>query len=171
MKKKSIHRYLNRHTAYVIVHPDEYAIGVSPITGQKANLFMLRLKGRIRILLKEHVVVYLLNLAQETLAPPAYLNEFQQKKNFHVIPVFKDDSIDAQVLRLRMALMKFTGLEQIIFTGGWQNACLKYTMNNTLRGIPRIKFVERVDGPLAAQVCFESNTVDVIVRVDHEFVF
>jgi hypothetical protein len=171
MKKKSIHRCLNQHTAYVIVHPDEYAIGVSPITGQNANIFMVRLKCRIRILLKEHVIVYLLNLDQETLAPPAYLNEFQQQKNFHVIPVFKDDSIDAQVLRLRMALTEFSGLKQIVFTGGWQNACLKYTLNNTLSGIPRIRFVERVDRPLTAKVCFEGKTIDVIVRVDHEFVF
>jgi len=171
MRKKTIYKYLNRHTAYVIVHPDEYAIGVSPISGQNANSFMIRLKGRIRLLLKKHVTVYLLNLALETLDPPAYLNNFQQHKNFHVIPVLKGDAMDAQVLRLRMALMEFTGLEQIVFTGGWQNACLKYTLNHTLSGIPRIQFVDKVHRPLTAQVCFESKTVDVIVRLDHEFVF
>jgi hypothetical protein len=171
MKKKSTHKYLNRHTAYVIVHPDEYAIGVSPITGQNANSFMIRLKDRIRILLKKRVRVYQLNLALDTSDPPAYLNEFQQHDNFQVIPVLKNDTIDAQVLRLRMALIEFTGMKQIVFTGGWQNACLKYTLNHTLNGISRIRFVDRVDVPLMAQVSFESKTVDVIVWVDHEFVF
>jgi hypothetical protein len=171
MKKKSIHRYLNPHTAYVIVHPDEYAIGVSPITGQNVDSYMIRLKGRIRILLKEHVTVYLLNLDVETIDPPSYLIEFRQHNNFHVIPVFKNDAIDAQAIRLRKALMAFTGLEQIVFTGGWQNACLKYTLNHTLSGIPRIRFVDRIDCPLTAQVCFESKTVNVIVRMDHEFIF
>jgi len=171
MKKKSILRYLNHHTAYVIVHPDEFAIGLSPISGQKVNSFMLRLKGQIRRLLKKDVTVYLLNLAMETLDPPAYLNEFQPHKNFHVIPVLKDDAVDSQVIRLLMALMAFSGLEQIVFTGGWQNACLKYTINNTLSGTPRIQFVDKIDGPLTAQVSFENKTVDVIVRVDHEFIF
>jgi len=171
MKKKSIHKYLDRHTAYVIVHPDEFAIGVSPITGQNPNSYMISLKDRIRTLLKKRIKIYQLNLALETLDPPDYLNEFQQHYNYHVIPVFKDDAIDSQVLRLRMALMAFTGLEQIVFTGGWQNACLKYTLNNTLSGIPRIKFVDKVDGPLKAQITFERTTADVIVRVDHEFVF
>ncbi|ETR69058.1 MAG: hypothetical protein OMM_04185 [Candidatus Magnetoglobus multicellularis str. Araruama] len=132
---------------------------------------MISLKNRIRTLLKKHVRVYLLNLALETLDPPPYLNDFQKHNNFHVIPVFKDDAIDSQVRRLQMALMAFTRLEQIVFTGGWHNACLKYTLNNTLSGIPRIQFVDRIDHPLAAQVCFESKTVHVIVRVDHEFVF
>jgi len=171
MKKKSIHRYLTPHTAYVIVHPDEFAIGVSSITGQNVDSYMVRLKGRIRILLKEQVSVYLLNLDMGTLDPPAYLNKFRQYKNFHVIPVFKGDPIDAQALRLRKALVAFTGLEQIVFTGGWQNACLKYTLNHTLSGIHRVQFVDRIDCPLTAQVSFESKTVDVIVRVDHEFIF
>jgi len=32
-----------------------------------------------------------------------------------MIPALKDDAIDAQVIRLRMVLMEFTGLDQIVF--------------------------------------------------------
>ncbi len=172
MKETFSRKQLNRGTAYVIVHPDEYAIQVSMETKQAVEGYKNRLKQRIRLLLNDNVSIYLLNLATDTLAqPPPYLDGFQRERRFYVIPAIKDDPVNAQSTRLLRALAEFEGLRRIVFTGGWRNACLKHTLNHTLAGIPRIPLVERVTAPLDAQFVFEDRRFDIIAEIDHAFVF
>ncbi len=171
MKETFSRKQLNRGTAYVIVHPDEYAIQVSMATKDAVEGYKNRLKQRIRLLLNDNVSIYLLNLAVGILTPPPYLDGFQRERRFYVIPAIKDDPMDAQSTRLRRALAEFEGLRRVVFTGGWRNACLKHTLNHTLAGIPRIRFVEKVTAPLDAQVCFENRSFDITAEIDHAFVF
>ena len=158
-------------TAYVIVHPDDFALSLKKTAKQDTTKYKFLLKQRVRKLLNSRVSVYLLNLDLDSLDPPAFLSEFQGEKRFYIIPTLKKDSVDSQANRLKFELSKFIGLKKIIFTGGWRNACLKHTLNNTITGIQRISFIEKIDKPFKAQLHYKKSKMDVIVMCDHEFIF
>ncbi|MGA0886828.1 MAG: hypothetical protein ACO3S0_02775, partial [bacterium] len=115
--------------AYVVVHADEYAIQASRLVKNSQD-FQISLRQHLQKLLQEQVNVILLNLQKTEQQPPKFLRSLGDQVT--VIPSLEQDSINAQSERLSEYLVRQRGLKQLVFTGGWKNACLKHTLRRTV---------------------------------------
>lgn len=157
-----------RKTAYIIVHPDDFALNVSDKICDIES-YKLRLVKKIKDLLKLRVNVVLLNLTAGVDYFPGFLLEV--KGRIAVIPSLNNDKPNAQVVRLKRLINSIEKIDHLIFTGGWKNACLKHTINHTITETERIRFVDKVSTPIKATFKFQSICKKVVVEVDQDFVF
>jgi hypothetical protein len=160
----------NHRLAYVVVHADEYAIRVSSQVPEPL-LFQAQLLDRLEGLLANNVNVFLLNLSKNEFHPPPFLRSLVEQ--VVVIPSLDVDGVNDQARRLRQQLVNYRKVRDVVFTGGWKNACLKHTLNQTIipQGASRVRLVDEIHRPFEAIVQFEQRLLPVMVSIDHAFVF
>ena len=156
--------------AYVVVHADEYAIQASRLVKNSQD-FQKSLQQHLQKLLQEQVNVILLNLQKTEQQPPKFLRSLEDQVT--VIPSLDQDSINAQSERLSEYLMRQRGLKQLVFTGGWKNACLKHTLRRTVmtKDPFELGIMDEIYHPVSGVVEYGKQRLEVMVTVDHDFVF
>ena len=156
--------------AYVVVHADEYAIQASRLVKNSQD-FQISLRQHLQKLLQEQVNVILLNLQKTEQQPPKFLRSLEDQVT--VIPSLDQDSINAQSERLSEYLVRQRGLKQLVFTGGWKNACLKHTLRRTVmtKDPFELGIMDEIYHPVSGVVEYGKQRLEVMVTVDHDFVF
>ena len=156
--------------AYVVVHADEYAIQASRLVKNSQD-FQISLRQHLQKLLQEQVNVILLNLQKTEQQPPKFLRSLGSQVT--VIPSLEQDSINAQSERLSEYLVRQRGLKQLVFTGGWKNACLKHTLRRTVmtKDPFELGIMDEIYHPVSGVVEYGKQRLEVMVTVDHDFVF
>ena len=156
--------------AYVVVHADEYAIQASRLVKNSQD-FQISLRQHLQKLLQEQVNVILLNLQKTEQQPPEFLRSLGSQVT--VIPSLEQDSINAQSERLSEYLVRQRGLKQLVFTGGWKNACLKHTLRRTVitKDPFELGIMDEIHHPVSGVVEYGKQRLEVMVTVDHDFVF
>ena len=156
--------------AYVVVHADEYAIQASRLVKNSQD-FQISLRQHLQKLLQEQVNVILLNLQKTEQQPPKFLRSLEDQVT--VIPSLDQDSINAQSERLSEYLVRQRGLKQLVFTGGWKNACLKHTLRRTVmtKDPFELGIMDDIHHPVSGVVEYGKQRLEVMVTVDHNFVF
>ncbi len=156
--------------AYVVVHADEYAIQASRLVKNSQD-FQKSLQQHLQKLLQEQVNVILLNLQKTEQQPPKFLRSLGDQVT--VIPSLEQDSINAQSERLSEYLVRQRGLKQLVFTGGWKNACLKHTLRRTVmtKDPFELGIMDEIHRPVSGVVEYGKQRLEVMVEVDHDFVF
>ena len=156
--------------AYVVVHADEYAIQASRLVKNSQD-FQISLRQHLQKLLQEQVNVILLNLQKTEQQPPKFLRSLGDQVT--VIPSLEQDSINAQSERLSEYLVRQRGLKQLVFTGGWKNACLKHTLRRTVitKDPFELGIMDDIHHPVSGVVEHGKQRLEVMVTVDHDFVF
>ncbi len=156
--------------AYVVVHADEYAIQASRLVKNSQD-FQISLRQHLQKLLQEQVNVILLNLQKTEQQPPKFLRSLGSQVT--VIPSLEQDSINAQSERLSEYLVWQRGLKQLVFTGGWKNACLKHTLRRTVitKDPFELGIMDEIHHPVSGVVEYGKQRLEVMVTVDHDFVF
>ena len=156
--------------AYVVVHADEYAIQASRLVKNSQD-FQKSLQQHLQKLLQEQVNVILLNLQKTEQQPPKFLRSLEDQVT--VIPSLDQDSINAQSERLSEYLVRQRGLKQLVFTGGWKNACLKHTLRRTVitKDPFELGIMDDIHHPVSGVVEYGKQRLEVMVTVDHDFVF
>ena len=156
--------------AYVVVHADEYAIQASRLVKNSQD-FQISLRQHLQKLLQEQVNVILLNLQKTEQQPPKFLRSLGDQVT--VIPSLEQDSINAQSERLSEYLVRQRGLKQLVFTGGWKNACLKHTLRRTVitKDPFELGIMDDIHHPVSGVVEYGKQRLEVMVTVDHNFVF
>ncbi|MEY3043518.1 MAG: hypothetical protein RL242_360 [Pseudomonadota bacterium] len=156
--------------AYVVVHADEYAIQASRLVKNSQD-FQISLRQHLQKLLQEQVNVILLNLQKTEQQPPKFLRSLGSQVT--VIPSLEQDSINAQSERLSEYLVRQRGLKQLVFTGGWKNACLKHTLRRTVmtKDPFELGIMDEIYHPVSGVVEHGKQRLEVMVTVDHDFVF
>lgn len=156
--------------AYVVVHADEYAIQASRLVKNSQD-FQKSLQQHLQKLLQEQVNVILLNLQKTEQQPPKFLRSLGSQVT--VIPSLEQDSINAQSERLSEYLVRQRGLKQLVFTGGWKNACLKHTLRRTVitKDPFELGIMDEIHHPVSGVVEYGKQRLEVMVTVDHDFVF
>lgn len=156
--------------AYVVVHADEYAIQASRLVKNSQD-FQKSLQQHLQKLLQEQVNVILLNLQKTEQQPPKFLRSLEDQVT--VIPSLDQDSINAQSERLSEYLVRQRGLKQLVFTGGWKNACLKHTLRRTVmtKDPFELGIMDEIHRPVSGVVEYGKQRLEVMVEVDHDFVF
>ncbi len=156
--------------AYVVVHADEYAIQASRLVKNSQD-FQKSLQQHLQKLLQEQVNVILLNLQKTEQQPPKFLRSLGDQVT--VIPSLEQDSINAQSERLSEYLVRQRGLKQLVFTGGWKNACLKHTLRRTVmtKDPFELGIMDEIYHPVSGVVEYGKQRLEVMVTVDHNFVF
>ncbi len=156
--------------AYVVVHADEYAIQASRLVKNSQD-FQKSLQQHLQKLLQEQVNVILLNLQKTEQQPPKFLRSLGSQVT--VIPSLEQDSINAQSERLSEYLVWQRGLKQLVFTGGWKNACLKHTLRRTVmtKDPFELGIMDEIHHPVSGVVEYGKQRLEVMVTVDHDFVF
>ena len=156
--------------AYVVVHADEYAIQASRLVKNSQD-FQISLRQHLQKLLQEQVNVILLNLQKTEQQPPKFLRSLGDQVT--VIPSLEQDSINAQSERLSEYLVRQRGLKQLVFTGGWKNACLKHTLRRTVmtKDPFELGIMDEIYHPVSGVVEYGKQRLEVMVTVDHNFVF
>ena len=156
--------------AYVVVHADEYAIQASRLVKNSQD-FQISLRQHLQKLLQEQVNVILLNLQKTEQQPPKFLRSLEDQ--VAVIPSLEQDSINAQSERLSEYLVRQRGLKQLVFTGGWKNACLKHTLRRTVitKDPFELGIMDEIYHPVSGVVESGKQRLEVMVTVDHNFVF
>ena len=156
--------------AYVVVHADEYAIQASRLVKNSQD-FQKSLQQHLQKLLQEQVNVILLNLQKTEQQPPKFLRSLEDQVT--VIPSLDQDSINAQSERLSEYLVRQRGLKQLVFTGGWKNACLKHTLRRTVitKDPFELGIMDKIHHPVSGVVEYGKQRLEVMVEVDHDFVF
>ena len=156
--------------AYVVVHADEYAIQASRLVKNSQD-FQISLRQHLQKLLQEQVNVILLNLQKTEQQPPKFLRSLGDQVT--VIPSLEQDSINAQSERLSEYLVRQRGLKQLVFTGGWKNACLKHTLRRTVmtKDPFELGIMDEIHRPVSGVVEYGKQRLEVMVTVDHDFVF
>ena len=156
--------------AYVVVHADEYAIQASRLVKNSQD-FQKSLQQHLQKLLQEQVNVILLNLQKTEQQPPKFLRSLGSQVT--VIPSLEQDSINAQSERLSEYLVRQRGLKQLVFTGGWKNACLKHTLRRTVitKDPFELGIMDEIHHPVSGVVEYGKQRLEVMVTVDHNFVF
>ena len=156
--------------AYVVVHADEYAIQASRLVKNSQD-FQKSLQQHLQKLLQEQVNVILLNLQKTEQQPPEFLRSLGSQVT--VIPSLEQDSINAQSERLSEYLVRQRGLKQLVFTGGWKNACLKHTLRRTVitKDPFELGIMDKIHHPVSGVVEYGKQRLEVMVEVDHDFVF
>jgi len=156
--------------AYVVVHADEYAIQASRLVKNSQD-FQKSLQQHLQKLLQEQVNVILLNLQKTEQQPPKFLRSLEDQVT--VIPSLDQDSINAQSERLSEYLVRQRGLKQLVFTGGWKNACLKHTLRRTVmtKDPFELGIMDEIYHPVSGVVEYGKQRLEVMVTVDHDFVF
>ena len=156
--------------AYVVVHADEYAIQASRLVKNSQD-FQKSLQQHLQKLLQEQVNVILLNLQKTEQQPPKFLRSLGDQVT--VIPSLDQDSINAQSERLSEYLVRQRGLKQLVFTGGWKNACLKHTLRRTVmtKDPFELGIMDEIHHPVSGVVEYGKQRLEVMVTVDHDFVF
>ena len=156
--------------AYVVVHADEYAIQASRLVKNSQD-FQKSLQQHLQKLLQEQVNVILLNLQKTEQQPPKFLRSLEDQVT--VIPSLDQDSINAQSERLSEYLVRQRGLKQLVFTGGWKNACLKHTLRRTVmtKDPFELGIMDEIHHPVSGVVEYGKQRLEVMVTVDHDFVF
>ena len=156
--------------AYVVVHADEYAIQASRLVKNSQD-FQISLRQHLQKLLQEQVNVILLNLQKTEQQPPEFLRSLGSQVT--VIPSLEQDSINAQSERLSEYLVRQRGLKQLVFTGGWKNACLKHTIRRTVmtKDPFELGIMDEIHHPVSGVVEYGKQRLEVMVTVDHDFVF
>ena len=156
--------------AYVVVHADEYAIQASRLVKNSQD-FQKSLRQHLQKLLQEQVNVILLNLQKTEQQPPKFLRSLEDQVT--VIPSLDQDSINAQSERLSEYLVRQRGLKQLVFTGGWKNACLKHTLRRTVmtKDPFELGIMDEIYHPVSGVVEYGKQRLEVMVTVDHDFVF
>ena len=156
--------------AYVVVHADEYAIQASRLVKNSQD-FQKSLQQHLEKLLQEQVNVILLNLQKTEQQPPKFLRSLGSQVT--VIPSLEQDSINAQSERLSEYLVRQRGLKQLVFTGGWKNACLKHTLRRTVmtKDPFELGIMDEIHRPVSGVVEYGKQRLEVMVEVDHDFVF
>ena len=156
--------------AYVVVHADEYAIQASRLVKNSQD-FQKSLQQHLQKLLQEQVNVILLNLQKTEQQPPKFLRSLEDQVT--VIPSLEQDSINAQSERLSEYLVRQRGLKQLVFTGGWKNACLKHTLRRTVmtKDPFELGIMDEIHRPVSGVVEYGKQRLEVMVEVDHDFVF
>jgi len=156
--------------AYVVVHADEYAIQASRLVKNSQD-FQISLRQHLQKLLQEQVNVILLNLQKTEQQPPKFLRSLGSQVT--VIPSLEQDSINAQSERLSEYLVRQRGLKQLVFTGGWKNACLKHTLRRTVitKDPFELGIMDDIHHPVSGVVEYGKQRLEVMVTVDHDFVF
>jgi len=156
--------------AYVVVHADEYAIQASRLVKNSQD-FQKSLQQHLQKLLQEQVNVILLNLQKTEQQPPKFLRSLGSQVT--VIPSLEQDSINAQSERLSEYLVRQRGLKQLVFTGGWKNACLKHTLRRTVitKDPFELGIMDEIYHPVSGVVEYGKQRLEVMVTVDHDFVF
>ena len=156
--------------AYVVVHADEYAIQASRLVKNSQD-FQKSLQQHLQKLLQEQVNVILLNLQKTEQQPPKFLRSLEDQVT--VIPSLDQDSINAQSERLSEYLVRQRGLKQLVFTGGWKNACLKHTLRRTVmtKDPFELGIMDEIHHPVSGVVEYGKQRLEVMVEVDHDFVF
>ncbi len=156
--------------AYVVVHADEYAIQASRLVKNSQD-FQKSLQQHLQKLLQEQVNVILLNLQKTEQQPPKFLRFLEDQVT--VIPSLDQDSINAQSERLSEYLVRQKGLKQLVFTGGWKNACLKHTLRRTVmtKDPFELGIMDEIHHPVSGVVEYGKQRLEVLVTVDHDFVF
>ena len=152
--------------AYVVVHADEYAIQASRLVKNSQN-FQKSLQQH----LQEQVNVILLNLQKTEQQPPKFLRSLGSQVT--VIPSLEQDSVNAQAERLSEYLVRQRGLKQLVFTGGWKNACLKHTLRRTVmtKDPFELGIMDEIHHPVSGVVEYGKQRLEVLVTVDQDFVF
>jgi len=156
--------------AYVVVHADEYAIQASRLVKNSQD-FQKSLQQHLQKLLQEQVNVILLNLQKTEQQPPKFLRSLEDQ--VAVIPSLEQDSINAQSERLSEYLVRQRGLKQLVFAGGWKNACLKHTLHRTVmtKDPFELGIMDEIYHPVSGVVESGKQRLEVMVTVDHDFVF
>ena len=155
---------------YVVVHADEYAIQASRLV-KNSQAFQESLQQHLQKLLQEQVNVILLNLQKTEQQPPKFLRSLADQVT--VIPSLEQDSINAQSERLREYLVRQRGMKQLVFTGGWKNACLKHTLCQTVmtKDPFELGIMDEIHHPIKGVVEYGKQMLEVMVTVDHDFIF
>ena len=156
--------------AYAVVHADEYAIQASRLVKNSQD-FQKSLQQHLQKLLQEQVNVILLNLQKTEQQPPKFLRSLGSQVT--VIPSLEQDSVNAQAERLSEYLVRQRGLKQLVFTGGWKNACLKHTLRRTVmtKDPFELGIMDEIHRPVSGVVEYSKQRLEVMVTVDHDFVF
>ena len=156
--------------AYVVVHADEYAIQASRLVKNSQD-FQNSLQRHLQKLFEEQVNVILLNLQKTEQQPPKFLRSLGSQVT--VIPSLEQDSVNAQAERLSEYLVRQRGLKQLVFTGGWKNACLKHTLRRTVmtKDPFELGIMDDIHHPVSGVVEYGKQRLEVMVTVDHDFVF
>ena len=144
--------------AYVVVHADEYAIQASRLVKNSQD-FQKSLQRHLQKLLQEQVNVILLNLQKTEQQPPKFLRSLGSQVT--VIPSLEQDSVNAQAERLREYLVR------------QKNACLKHTLRRTVmtKDPFELGIMDEIHRPVSGVVEYSNQRLEVMVTVDHDFVF
>jgi len=157
-----------QQTAYIIVHPDNYAINMSKII-KSADQYKINLIKKIQHLLNNNTLVIVLNLEKNCYNLPDFLKKYQEK--VFLIPSLNGDTISTQSDKLKKFLYNIKSIKNIIFTGGWKNACLKHTISKTIVWPSKIQTIDCIDQPIKVKINLESKNKYVLFKLDHEFIF
>ncbi|MCB1193050.1 MAG: hypothetical protein H7A23_12990 [Leptospiraceae bacterium] len=155
-------------TSYIIVHPDDYAIGNSGII-ENPSVFKEKLQKKVKSLISKNVNIYVMNLVENKLDPPEFLMNF--KNQIQIIPLLSKDSVSSQVFRLKKKLFIQKYIKKIIITGGWKDACLKFTINHLIKPSVKISDIAQATSPIEVFITFEKEKKNCILEIDHEFIF
>ncbi|MGK5093715.1 anti-sigma regulatory factor [Deltaproteobacteria bacterium TL4] len=156
-------------TAYIIVHPDDFALQVGNLLRLTPDQYKEQLKIKVRNLLDQKIFIVVMNLERDIVDPPNFLMEF--KNRLFIIPTHKEDDPDSQANRLRQYLIELKGLHQVIFTGGWKHACLMHTVNHTIETKNKIFFKEKIKSPFQGTIFAKHKSKEVWGSIDLDFVF
>ncbi len=154
--------------SYIIVHPDEYALQNSSIINEPSG-FKKKLQNKIKKLIDNHVIVYITSLSENQLEIPEFLIDFYNQIN--IIPLQSKDKVANQVYKLKRQLITHENLKKIIITGGWKNACLKFSINQLIKPSRKISDIDEIKSPIEIFITYQEQKKRYILEIDHEFVF
>jgi len=102
---------------------------------------------------------------------PQYLNEYSSL--IHAIPNTSTVNLSVQIKELKRWLGPQQQRTHYIFSGGWQYACLKHTVNTVVTRVPQFKlnpnFFSGVEDGLFNQYSFPKR--DITIEIDWPLVF
>lgn len=155
-------------TAYIIVHPDDYAFENSSII-ENVKEFKIKLSYKIKLLLLKNTFIFVMSLSQDEKFLPEFLTESKDK--IIIVPLQKKRNVAIQVYKLKQKLFEYKNIKNVIFTGGWKDACFKFTLNQIAKPSFQVLDVDEINSPLDVIITFQEEKRHYSLEVDHEFVF
>ena len=157
-----------KRTAYVIVHPDDFAFSVSKKIKNTDN-FKTKLSNKIISLLEWNAKIIILNL-NFGYELPEFLQKF--KNSVKLIPNIESESSMEQVWALqKILLLELKTVKKVIMTGGWENACFKHTLNNLLYNFDRIRKIDSITEPFECEIKYHKVKKKYWIEIDQDFIF
>ena len=158
------------NSVYILVHGDDFAISKSMIRKDGERLKQT-IRTRCRLNVKKSIPIIYTELDCDDPPLPAYLEEFDS----HIIRVANQHTgnLHGQIETLKQVLLRFRTRSHYTFSGGWRDACLRFTVNNVAFRRPRlIVNEERMQGVEAAVLQYPGyRDRNITVEVDWPNVF